>query len=84
MTTPTAVFRLPQASTVGVDGGARAHAGPTSWSTAPASGRCLHAAGAERRTMMKLVVERGTDRVLGCHMVGDTPWRPSSRALPWR
>src|SRR5690606_10969801 len=31
-------------------------------------------AGREERTMMKLVVDRATDRVLGCHMVGaDAP-----------
>jgi glutathione reductase (NADPH) len=30
--------------------------------------------GHEERTMMKLVVDRATDRVLGCHMVGaDAP-----------
>jgi glutathione reductase (NADPH) len=30
--------------------------------------------GREERTMMKLIVDRGTDRVLGCHMVGaDAP-----------
>ena len=27
--------------------------------------------GAPVRTMMKLVVDRASDRVLGCHMVGD-------------
>jgi len=31
-------------------------------------------AGREERTMMKLVVDRASDRVLGCHMVGpDAP-----------
>jgi glutathione reductase (NADPH) len=25
----------------------------------------------DRTTFMKLVVERGSDRVLGCHMIGD-------------
>jgi glutathione reductase (NADPH) len=31
-------------------------------------------AGRDERTMMKLVVERQSDRVLGCHMVGaDAP-----------
>ena len=27
--------------------------------------------GVERRTMMKLVVDKASDRVLGCHMVGE-------------
>ena len=27
--------------------------------------------GRDERTMMKLVVDKATDRVLGCHMVGD-------------
>jgi glutathione reductase (NADPH) len=71
-TVPTAVFGLPQAGSIGL-----------SEETARARGHdidvykarfrpMLHSiTGFEERTMMKLVVDKSTDRVLGCHMVGE-------------
>jgi glutathione reductase (NADPH) len=71
-TTPTAVFGLPQASTVGLSEERARTLGHDITVYRTRFRPLLYTlAGAERRTMMKLVVERGTDRVLGCHMVGD-------------
>jgi glutathione reductase (NADPH) len=71
-TIPTAVFGIPEAAAVGL-----------TEERAIAFGRdvaiyrtrfrpLLHTlTGEPNRTMMKLVVDRQSDRVLGCHMVGD-------------
>jgi glutathione reductase (NADPH) len=74
---PTAVFALPQAGAVGLTE-AEARARGHSVRVFKARFRpmlqtmALHAGmDASARTFMKLVVDHGTDRVLGCHMVGD-------------
>jgi glutathione reductase (NADPH) len=71
-TIPTAVFGIPQAGTVGLSE-ARARAMGYDVKIFRARFRpMLHTlTGAETRTMMKLVVDRPSDRVLGCHMVGE-------------
>jgi glutathione reductase (NADPH) len=72
---PTAVFSQPPVSTVGLpEHVAREQVGPVDvYRTRfrPMKGTL---SGRQERTMMKLVVDRKTDRVLGCHMVGhDAP-----------
>lgn len=74
---PTAIFSLPQAGSVGLSEEEARAAGheltiyrtrfrPMLYTMA------IHAGlESEERTSMKLVVDRVTDRVLGCHMVGD-------------
>ena len=72
---PTAVFSQPPVGTIGLtEEGARRHVGPVDvYRTRfrPMKGTL---SGRQERTLMKLVVDRKTDRVLGCHMVGrDAP-----------
>lgn len=71
-TIPTAVFGLPQAASVGhSEAGARA-AGHDVAIFHTNFRPLLHTmTGLHYRTMMKIVVDRATDRVLGVHMVGD-------------
>jgi glutathione reductase (NADPH) len=71
-TIPTAVFSLPEAAAVGLTE-ERARAAGHDVSTFRTSFRpLLHTlTGAPFRTMMKLVVDRASDRVLGCQMVGE-------------
>ena len=68
---PCAVFTTPEVGTVGLtEADALAlHADIDIYST---NFRAMRAAfaGSEERTLMKLVVQRSTDRVLGCHIVG--------------
>ena len=68
---PCAVFTTPEVGTVGLtEAEALAlHADIDIYST---HFRAMKAAfaGSEERTLMKLVVQRSTDRVLGCHIVG--------------
>ena len=68
---PCAVFTTPEVATVGLtEAEALAlHADIDIYST---QFRAMKAAfaGSEERTLMKLVVQRSTDRVLGCHIVG--------------
>ena len=65
-TTPTAVFGLPQASTVGLSEERARTLGHDIVVYRTRFRPMLYTlAGAERRTMMKLVVERGTDRGAG-------------------
>ena len=71
-TIPTAVFGLPQAGVVGMtEDRARAKGLDVVVYRTRFRPMLYTLPGEERRTMMKLVVDRGTDRVLGCHMVGD-------------
>lgn len=71
-TIPTAVFGLPQAATVGLpEAVARARGHEVDVYRTRFRPMLYTLPGLERRTMMKLVVDRATDRVLGCHMVGD-------------
>jgi glutathione reductase (NADPH) len=69
---PTAVFGIPEAAAVGLTE-ERAFAFGHDVAIYRTRFRpLLHTlTGEPSRTMMKLVVDRNTDRVLGCHMVGD-------------
>jgi glutathione reductase (NADPH) len=69
---PTAVFGIPEAAAVGLTE-ERAHAFGHDVAIYRTRFRpLLHTlTGEPSRTMMKLVVDRRSDRVLGCHMVGD-------------
>jgi glutathione reductase (NADPH) len=72
---PTAVFSQPPVGTVGLtERQARAAYGEIDVYRTRFKPMRNTLAGREERTMMKLVVDRATDRVLGCHMVGaDAP-----------
>ena len=68
---PTAVFSMPEVGTVGLTEARRASAGHDVAIYRTSFRPLRHTlTGAPERTMMKLVVDRATDRVLGCHMVG--------------
>jgi len=71
----TAVFSLPPVATVGLsEREARRRHGAVDVYRARFRPMKHTLSGREERTMMKLVVERASDRVLGCHMVGaDAP-----------
>lgn len=73
-TVPTAIFSTPEAATVGLtEAAARAKLGDavTIYQT---RFRPMYytLAGKQEKTMMKLVVDANTDKVLGAHMVGDS------------
>ncbi|GGF35063.1 glutathione-disulfide reductase [Aliidongia dinghuensis] len=72
---PTAVFSQPPIATVGLtEAEARAEVGAVDVYRARFRPMKHTLTGREERTMMKLVVDRATDRVLGCHMLGaDAP-----------
>jgi glutathione reductase (NADPH) len=71
-TVPTAVFALPQAATVGLsEAGARAAGHEVAVYRTSFRPMFHTLTGMTARTMMKLVVDKATDRVLGCHMVGE-------------
>jgi glutathione reductase (NADPH) len=71
-TIPTAIFGLPQAAAVGLtEARAKALGHDVVVYRTRFRPMLYTLPGEERRTMMKLVVDRETDRVLGCHMVGD-------------
>ena len=72
---PTAVFSQPPVGTVGLaEGDARRLHGAVDVYRTRFKPMKNILAGREERTMMKLVVDRASDRVLGCHMVGaDAP-----------
>ena len=72
---PTAVFSQPPVGTVGLtEHAARQVYGQIDVYRARFRPMKHTLSGREERTMMKLVVDRLTDRVLGCHMVGaDAP-----------
>ncbi len=70
---PTAVFTLPQIGTVGLtEEQARAQGFPEGIDIYRSTFRAMKTsfAGRPDRTLMKLVVDRASDRVLGAHMVG--------------
>ena len=71
-TIPTAVFALPQAATAGLSE-AKARAQGFDVAIYRTSFRPMFhtLTGMTPRTMMKLVVDKASDRVLGCHMVGE-------------
>ncbi len=72
---PTAVFSQPPVATVGLtETEARVKVGAIDVYRSRFRPMKHTLTGREERTMMKLVVDRATDRVLGCHMVGsDAP-----------
>jgi glutathione reductase (NADPH) len=72
---PTAVFSQPPVGTVGLaEHVARDKVGPVDVYRTRFRPMKYTLSGRQERTMMKLVVDRTTDRVLGCHMVGrDAP-----------
>ncbi|OKH24820.1 glutathione-disulfide reductase [Hydrococcus rivularis NIES-593] len=71
---PSAVFSTPEAATVGLtEAEAREKYGDDAIKIYRAKFRSTYytLTGKDEKTMMKLVVDRNTDRVLGAHMVGD-------------
>ncbi|HLZ74788.1 glutathione-disulfide reductase [Phenylobacterium sp.] len=72
---PTAVFSQPPVATVGLtEAEARVTVGAVDIYRSRFRPMKHTLTGREERTMMKLVVDRATDRVLGCHIVGaDAP-----------
>ncbi|MBW4559663.1 MAG: glutathione-disulfide reductase [Mojavia pulchra JT2-VF2] len=74
-TVPTAIFSNPEAATVGwTEAEARAKLGDDAVTIFRTRFRPMYYSltGAQERTMMKLVVDAKTDKVLGAHMVGDS------------
>lgn len=71
-TIPTAIFALPQASSVGLSEAKARSLGHDVQVYRSAFRPMFNTlTGATGRTMMKLVVDKASDRVLGCHMVGE-------------
>ncbi len=71
-TIPTAVFGLPQAGSVGLSESRARALGHDILVYRTAFRPMLHTlTGLAVRTMMKLIVDKASDRVLGLHMVGD-------------
>jgi glutathione reductase (NADPH) len=72
-TIPTAVFSQPEVGTVGLTE-TEAQAGYTHVDIYKTDFRPIKStmSGRDTRILMKLVVDGSTDRVLGCHVVGDT------------
>jgi glutathione reductase (NADPH) len=69
---PSAVFGIPEVGWVGLTESLARERGHEVSVFRTSFRPLLHAlTGAPVRTMMKLVVDRASDRVLGCHMVGD-------------
>ncbi|MGH7847829.1 MAG: FAD-dependent oxidoreductase, partial [Candidatus Binatia bacterium] len=68
---PTAVFSDPNVATVGLtEGEARTQHGAIDVYRTTFKPLKHTLTGSDEQTLMKLVVDRATDRVLGCHMVG--------------
>jgi glutathione reductase (NADPH) len=68
---PTAVFSTPSVSTVGLtEADARAQLGPIDVYVTGFRPMKATLSGRDERVMMKVVVERSTQKVVGCHMVG--------------
>ncbi len=72
---PTAVFSIPPVASCGLtEEQARASLGAVDVYRTTFKPMRHQLSGRDERTLMKLVVERATQRVVGCHMVGaDTP-----------
>ena len=71
-TVPTAVFGLPQAGSVGLSESRARAQGHDIAAYRSAFRPMLHTlTGMAVRTMMKVIVDKASDRVLGVHMVGD-------------
>src|SRR5438132_2964247 len=70
---PTAVFSQPEVGTVGLsEADARAKFGHVDIYKADFKPIKATMSGRDTRVLMKLVVDGATDRVLGCHIVGDS------------
>ena len=68
---PTAIFSTPPCATVGLtEAEARARGGPVDIYKSDFRPLKHTLSGRDERTMMKLVVDRDSDRILGVHMVG--------------
>jgi glutathione reductase (NADPH) len=71
-TIPTAVFGIPEIGMVGLSEERARDLGHDVVTYRTSFRPLLHTlTGAPVRVMMKLVVDRASDRVLGCHMVGE-------------
>jgi len=71
---PSAVFSQPPVGTVGLTEEQASALGPVDVYLSRFKPMRHTLTGRDERVMMKLIVERATDRVLGCHMVGmDAP-----------
>jgi glutathione reductase (NADPH) len=68
---PTAVFSVPQLATCGVSEAVAAAHGPTDVYIARFTPMRHILTGRKRRTLMKLLVDQATQRVVGAHMLGD-------------
>ena len=68
---PTAVFTIPPIGTVGLTEEEAARNGPIDVYLARFRPLRHALTGRSRRTLMKLIVDRGSQRVLGAHMLGD-------------
>jgi len=70
-TVPTAVFTVPSIATVGLTEDEAAKRGPVDVYLSRFRPLRHTITGRERRTLMKLVVERASQRVVGLHMLGE-------------
>lgn len=71
-TLPTAIFSIPEAASVGIsEEEARKRSHDIAIFQTAFRPMFYTLSGGQDRTLMKMIVERGTDKVLGCHMVGD-------------
>ncbi len=68
---PTAVFSSPPIGTIGLTEEQAAERGPADIYVARFTPMRHAITGRPRKTLTKLVVEQATQRVLGCHMLGD-------------
>ena len=69
---PTAVFSQPEVGTVGLtEAQARAQFSHVDIYKANFKPMKATMSGRDTRVLMKLIVDAGTDRVVGCHIVGD-------------
>lgn len=68
---PTAVFSSPPIGTIGLTEEQAAQQGPADIYLTRFTPMRHVITGRPRKTLMKLVVEQATQRVLGCHMLGD-------------
>jgi glutathione reductase (NADPH) len=68
---PTAVFSIPPIGTVGyTEEAAREHCGPVDIYRSTFRPLRGTLSGSDEQTLMKLIVQKSTDKVVGCHMVG--------------
>jgi glutathione reductase (NADPH) len=68
---PTAVFSVPPVATCGLSEEQAAESGPTDVYVANFTPMRHTLSGRNRRTMMKLLVDQASQRIVGAHMIGD-------------